>query len=492
MKPFDLVISKITLPFEGKPRPYQIEDINRLAVEESCGLYLDMGMGKTFMAIMIGCYKLLTEAFNTVHVMCPETLISQWCSVIKATGAEVMAYRGTPRKRKEMNLDSDFVVMSYQIFQRDYERLKGIKSYKIVDEATILCNPNNTFWLMLNGGTKSVKEKGTLGSTGLAVEKKVDLVFKNTNEGVCLLTGTPINRHEEWYGLIKTIAPPIYSSQYMFERLHIASKDQYDKPNSYSELDLLKNNSKINTVTRFLSDHIQLPPIIFKTVGYDLTDDHKEVYKKLLKERYMQTEEGVIDALHASRLYHWSQRLVTCPERADYKKDTAGFEILDSLVKCGKQFLVFCKYVDTNTKVRDRYKIGALFGDGQSKTKRDEMIQAFKAGQVKGITANPKSGGFGLDLPEAKVVIFFELPLTIRDFYQCVARAWRSGQTESVLVVVAYARGTIQETLIKNLSVAGCLMEETFKTPRDIWDDLGTKVTLKSKDDVFKELMGGV
>ena len=152
--------------------------------------------------------------------------------------------------------------------------------------------------------------------------------------------------------------------------------------------------------------------------------------------------------------------------------------------------MIFCKYVDTNTKVRDRYKIGALFGDGQSKKKRSEMIQAFKDGAVKGITANPKSGGYGLDLPEAKVIMFFELPLTIRDFYQGVARAWRSGQTDTVLVVITYARGTIQEKLVKDLSEAGCLVEDTFKTPRDIWTDLNNEVAVKSREDIFKELMG--
>lgn len=359
----DMVLQKVKLPPGVEAlRGYQVEDIERLAPAKHCGLFLDMGLGKTLISTLIGCYKILTGEFDRVLVLCPETLITQWASVINSMGLEYLEYRGTPKQRAEMGIDKDFTVMSYQIFQRDYERLRSIRAYYIVDEATLLCNINNLFYKMLNGGVIELKTEVVVGKTGLKRPASTKVPYGRINEGCCLLAGIPVVKPEEWYGLIQTISPGIYSSELEFQRLHIKGFDKFNRPEGYLNLDLLKANSSLNTSSRILADYVELPPIIFKTIKYELAPAHMELYKKLMRVKYIETKEGVINALQASSLYNWAQRVILCPEKADYSGQPVGIELLDSLLPQQKHFLIFCKYIDSNTKIMNRYNIGAVFG----------------------------------------------------------------------------------------------------------------------------------
>lgn len=486
----EIVLRATKLPFKGSLHPFQSEDLNTLAPADNCGLYHDLGLGKTTIAFLIGVYKIVIGAFKLCFVICPESLISQWCEVLGKTDVDVLAYRGSPSERAKMNLNKyEFVVMSYQIFQKDYDRLKKFNAFNIVDEATILCNSRNVLWKMFQGGEtrKVVPVPGKLKP-----EIKVTR-YEPFNKGAALLTATPINRPEDAYGLIKIVSPEIYTNFDQFQRIHVAESDQYDRAKEYINLDLLKRNLLVNAVQRFKEDHLELPPIIFKTIGYDLDPKHLEFYRRTVKSKLIDLGDGE-QVMNPPALYNWSQRLVLCPElAANYTgKEPVGFELLDQLIAAQSKFLVFCKYKDTNRKIMNRYDIGGFYGETTSK-EQDEFLSRFKHGDLRGMTLHPKSGGFGLDLPEAKYLNFLEFPVTPRDFRQCCGRAWRQGQADKVTVVVPFARKTIQETLVHRAFDTDDLMSEVVEMRRSLKNDLLDNIEFiapRSKKEVMKELMG--
>jgi superfamily II DNA or RNA helicase len=81
----DTVLKHVRLPFPGKLRSYQEEDIETLAGTESCGLYLDLGLGKSVVAAIIGGWKLL-HGYDTVVVICPASLVHQWVEMLDKMG----------------------------------------------------------------------------------------------------------------------------------------------------------------------------------------------------------------------------------------------------------------------------------------------------------------------------------------------------------------------------------------------------------------------
>jgi len=486
--PVEIVLEQVKLPFE-KLHQYQVEDINRFAVAEHCAPFLDMGLGKTIEAIMIACYKLIMGEFEQCIVLMPAALTRQWHDTIEPMGPSVTLYAGTPAQRRKMKLDTDFLVMSFQIFQRDYERLKDIDAYFIVDEATVLCNHTNLIWRMLNGAEIKKYEK----VPGKLKPKEIVINYPRINRGSALLTATPVNKPLDAFGLIETKTPGLYDSFGQFERIHVKEVDYFGSPKEYQNLDMLKENLMINAVRRLATDHLDLPPLVPKLLKYDLDPKHLTMYRKVLKERVMVSTKGkLIDAKQVMKLYHWAQRLILNPEYGGYEKDPVGLEVLDGIVGSVDQFLCFGNYTITNEKIKGRYGIGAVYGK-ETPARQQKYISAFKAGELKGLTCHPKSGGYGLDLPMCHYVVFPELPYTPRDFIQSCARCFRQGQEQTVFAIVMVAMGTIQETLMTKFFEKDDLMAEVVRTERSLRDDLlGDTVIAeeKTKKEILKELLG--
>ena len=482
-EPVEMILKKVQLPFVGSLHEFQREDINNLAPLTNSGWFLDLGLGKTVCAALTGCWKLEYEDYYSCLVLCPETLVHQWVSTLDKMGVAVLDYRGTPAKRKKMSLDYDFVVMSYQIFQRDYDRFTKEKHFVIVDEATIMCNSQNLLWKMLQGGM-TVKKVKIPGKLKPELQKTI---YKKVNQGCALLTATPINKPEDAYGLIKVLTPDVYKNYSQFLRLHVEKEDYFGNPSEYKDLDVLGENLLLQATQRYATDHLSLPPVVFNVVEYALTPEHYKLYKKLVEERVLEHEGGeVFDSLSAQEIYNWAQRLIFNPDLLGYTKPITGLDLLDTILGAVKSFVMFNNYKATNAKMMERYSIGACFSEVTSKAKA-EYIEQFKAGELKGLTVNPKSGGFGLDLPMCQNVIMGELPITPRDFYQCVGRCHRQGQKKSVIVTSLVAVGTIQETLYKRIKEKDDLMKEVINTPRSLREDLGRK---KSAGEILEELLG--
>lgn len=486
--PVDIVLQQVKLPFE-KLHDYQVEDINRLAPYESCSLFHGLGLGKTTIATMIGVYKLIEDKHEIVIVLCPESLIFQWQETLESMGLDVLAYRGTPVKRKKMNLDQDFLVMSYQIFQKDYERLKELYAYYVIDEAVCMCNPQNKLYKLINGGTirKKVNVPGKL-------KPVIDTtIYPRLNRGVCLLSATPINSPINSYGWIETVNPGVYANFEQFKRIHVEEEDYFGQPIGFSNLDMIHENLMLGAAQRLVTDHIDLPPLVTKVVKYDLAPKHQKLYERLVRERVLEHEGGVIDAIQAMSLYNWLQKLILNPEEGGYEKDPVGLEILDGLVNSVDNFLSFGNYRMTNNKLMKRYNIGGVFGDVTSKQKQ-ENIKNFKEGKLNGLACHPKSAGVGLDLPMCHNVLFPEIPVTPRDFLQACGRAYRQGQKEKVIVTVTVAKGTIQETLFRKFLDRDDLMAQVVNAERSLRDDLlggiVHKESKKTKEELTRELLG--
>lgn len=488
MNPIDEVLQHINLPFTGTLHEYQKEDITEACRADNFGFFLDLGLGKSVCAAITGTYKLM-YGYTSCLVLCPESLVSQWAEMLSAMGLATLDYRGTPLKRSKMDLDVDFAVMSYQVFNRDRVRFENIKAYYIIDEATVMCNSQNLLYKQLMGGTVEKKKK----VKGKIKPDLVKTVYKKINHGCCLLTATPINRPENSYGLIKILTPDVYRNYSQFKRLHIAKEDYFGAPEEYKDLEILKENLLLNASLRSAADHLDLPPIVFKTVKYDLAPAHKKLYDTLIEERMLEVEgKEDIDAVEAVRLYNWAQKIILNPDEGGYEKVPVGIDILDGLVDSVDKYLLFGNYRMTNTKLMERYKIGASYGDISS-TKKRKYIKDFVEGDLKGLVAHARSGGYGLNLQNCSHIFYPELPITPRDFLQTVGRCYRQGQQNTVVVTVLVARNTIQEALFEKIMEKDDLMKQCIDTPRSLTEDLLSdvvKADTKSVKELMKELRG--
>lgn len=483
--PVELVLQNVKLPFVGKLRDYQIEDINRLAYLTNVGLFLDLGLGKTLVSILIACYKLLTGGCSKVYVVMPQSLITQWSSVLTAMELSHVCYRGTPAARRKLDLDVDFVLMSFEIFRGDFEKFDFTEAYLVVDEGTILCQRDNLISLMINGGEKKTIKK---------VPDKLmpEISYRRFNKlevGKCLLTATPINRPEDAYGLIKTLNPTAYVNYQQFERIHIAEVDKFNRATEYDNMDLLRDNLLVAATLRYASDHLDLPELIFKNVFYDLAPKHLELYHKLLQDKMLTyKDEVLIDAFNSSAMYNWAQRIIFNPDKRLYSKEPAGFELLGDLLKTTNKALIFACYRETNDNIMAKFKTGGCYGN-VTPANQAKFITDFKEGKLNYLTAHVKSGGVGLDLPMCHHIFVPELPRTPRDYRQMCGRCHRSGQKHTVVATNLIARKTLQETIFRKFLVKDDVMNSVINSPMQLSVELTTRI---SKQDLIKELRGEV
>jgi len=462
----------IRLPFDGNLHEFQIEDLNKFGRRKKCGYFLDVGLGKTVLGALTAAYHLL-NGFDQSLVICPASLITQWVEVLKKMNFSVVAYRGTPEERKRISFDHDFMVMSFEIFQKDYKRIKDLKSvYFVIDEATILSNSQNKFHKMFNGGVlkKSVKVPGR------AKPMIVPEMYNNINNGCCLLTATPSNTPSDLYGLIATLDPSIYVNKFQFDRLHVSETDYFGAPSSFVNLEMLKANLDSVASIRFASDHLDLPDKVTNVIEYDLDPDHMELYKQLMEERLIVYKgKVIIDALQATALYNAAQRIITNPDMAMYKKDPKGLELLDTVVRNNPSTLIVNKYTITNDNIMGRYKdigIGGCYGK-ITRQQQTKHIEDFKAGKLRVLTVHAKSAGVGLNLQSScSNVVFLELPMTARDMHQAIGRVYRQGQQSRVIVTIFIARRTIQHTLLKRILETEDLNNQVLNSPDSLRKDL--------------------
>ena len=475
--PLQMVLDVVTLPFE-KLRQYQEEDFYKGIACPIFGAFLDLGLGKTILSILIAVYKLLTNEFDRAYVLCPASLITQWMGVLESLGLNAVAYRGTPKQREKIDLEVDFLVVSFQIFQQDYERLKRSDAYIIVDEATILCQVSNILYKMLAGG--EVRKKLPMKEGQLKPEFSIRRLNKIMFGG-SMLSATPTNKNEDAYGIISLKTPGIYTNYNQFLRIHVDEYDYFNKPKSYKSLDLLRDNLLLNSSHRLVTDHIDLPPIIFKTVFYDLSSAHQELYDKLLNEKFLELDGKVmIDALQAVSLFHWSQRIILAPEKGGLKEEAVIFELLSMAISSMRNFIIFSNYVDSNKSLMSKFNIGGIFG-GATPKQKDQAIKDFTEGKLNGLTIHPKSGGQGLNLQCTHNVLFPELPVTPRDFRQCCGRVYRSGQDSTVVVTVFVAKDTVQQSIFNRVLKRDLESSKMMRVDNLLQDSLSSNEFVQGK-----------
>lgn len=441
MTPFEIVLQHYRFPKYITPFPKQIEVINDEADLTREGLWLDMGVGKTFCATVIALYRKITKGQRTIVIM-PPILIPQWakwlCSI--SPSPHVVAYRGTPKQRAELDMDADFLLVGIQIFKKDLVRIKshfqGQDPVVILDEATFAANP----------GTDNH-------------DQVFDFCRGRT---AILLSGTPANKPSDAYGLIKFTAPGTYRNKRHFENLHVADRDFFGNPRTWQNLDVLRSNLLINSKRLLLEDiYPDIEEPLFVPVEYQLEDDHYKLYRRLSEEELLKLPDGgKIDATTVQRLRHALGQIVVNHDHfsGDPKAVSAGLKLIEEkLDELGDgKLVVFADYRMTVSQIVRRFAHvdARAINSEVSETRKQANLEAFKSDPAcRLLVVQFVSGGKGLDGLQhvCNHCLFIEPCQQPRDFHQAVARLKRLGQTRKVVVYLGVAQGTLQVRGAANL-----------------------------------------
>ncbi|MGN0437323.1 MAG: DEAD/DEAH box helicase [Lachnospiraceae bacterium] len=385
-------------------RRYQIFGTQYILHQEKVLLGDEMGLGKTMQAIAAMCHLAMSGGTHFL-VICPLSVVVNWTrEIANNSSLQVMEIYGDDRN-EEMEAwiaTGGVAITTYETLNRVMVPEGSMIDFVVVDEAHYIKNP--------------------------AAQRTQSVVrVLEQSKKVLLMSGTPLeNKVEEMQFLIRCLRPDIYEEIKYLKQLGSAK--------SFKE--------KIAPVylRRVREDVLkELPELLEKEQWGILNKNEIVAYEKaLVSDNFMQARQvswNVEDLAHSSK----ASRLL---------------EICEEAKEGNRKLIIFSFFKDTLLKVATLLGedcVGIIDGSVPS-GERQEMIDALaKAPAGSSLVCQILAGGVGLNIQAASVVIFCEPQMKPSLETQAVARAYRMGQSRSVVVHRLLMEKTVDEEIMELL-----------------------------------------
>ncbi len=423
--------------FDGELRTYQAEALGWLgfldAAELGGCLALDMGLGKTptMLAHLARC-----RGNGAALVVAPAAVVGNWASEARrfAPGLRVVVHHGADRASDDALVReiarADVVITTYATAVRDVEALSKTEWGRIVlDEAQAIKNPTSDTSQQL----RRVPARSRIALTGTPIENGLgDLwaILDFTNPG---LVGSRASFIAQMSGDGEAALRAL-NGILLFRRTKSEPEVAAELPDKIDEL-----------------DHCTMTP---EQIGL-----YQAVLDSLLVE--VQDPDGA-EAKQGAVLAAITALKQICNHPAAYRDDglpLAGRsgklarleEICESVFAADERILIFTHFATWGRRLAAH--LSTVFGmridcyDGSlARGVRDKMVADFQAIEGPGaMVLSLKAGGTGLNLTNANHVVLYDRWWNPAVEDQARDRAWRIGQSKTVISHRLVCPGTVDE-----------------------------------------------
>lgn len=442
--------------------PYQREGMLHLAFTERALLADEMGLGKTIQAIAACALLHRLGKAARVLVVTPASLKTEWEEQIQRfTALPYQLVYGQRHKRLKAYVAAPFfTIANYEqmLFDAMEVNSRLQPDVVILDEAQRIKNWN----------TKTAQTIKHLRSRYAFV-----------------LTGTPIeNRIDELHSLMDFLNPAVLGPLFRFNR-EFYKFDERGRPNAYQNLDKLHERIKPFMLRR-RKDQVEteLPERTDRSHFVRMSpeqqasyEDHEKQVARLInaaKRRPLtqQEQDKLMRELAMMRMTCDTNYILNPDDRVCPKLD----ELQKILEECRDnpevKAVIFSEWERMLELVRELCEeIGLGFawhtGSVPQRRRRAE-INLFKNDPQCRVFISTESGGTGLNLQNASVVINCDLPWNPAKLEQRIARAWRKHQTRPVTVIHLVSENTIEHRMLGTLSAKQALADGVLDLRGDL------------------------
>jgi SNF2 family DNA or RNA helicase len=201
-------------------------------------------------------------------------------------------------------------------------------------------------------------------------------------------------------------------------------------------------------------DWLDLPEKIELTVPIRITGKPRDLYRKLEHDLLLEYEDADVVAQTAAVL---SNKLLQMASGAVYDEERGVKHIHDAKLDQleddleaanGKPVMVFYYYQHSLDRIRRRFPQARVLRKG--KEGRDD-IRAWNNNEIPLLCLHPKSAGHGLNLQESncQTVIWFDQIWSLEEYQQAIARVYRQGLANRIVVRRYVAEDTMDEEAVE-------------------------------------------
>jgi len=448
--------------------PYQREGMLHLAFGERALLADEMGLGKTIQAIAACALLHHLGKAQRVLVVTPASLKSEWEEQIgKFTTLAQRVIFGPRSARAKYYADPTppfFTIVNYEQVIADGLDINARLQPDIVvlDEAQRIKN-----W----------------------ATKTAQAIKRLESRYAFVLTGTPIeNRIDELYSIVDFLDPTLLGPLFRFNR-DFYQFDEKGRPSDYKNLAGLREKirpvllrRRKHHVETELPDRTDLHHFVKLTPAMQADYDEvkqsvSQIIQRSLRRPLTKKEQDLLMILLAMmRMICDSPSIIKNRDCEDCPKMDELAGILDDcLSDPDVKIIIFSEWEGMLKKVRawaDKNNVGYAWHTGSvPQKKRRGEIHAFRDDPDCRLFLSTDSGGVGLNLQNASVVVNCDLPWNPAKLEQRIARAWRKNQKRPVTVVNLVAEDTIEhamlETLANKMTLAEGVLDGTEKSLKE-------------------------
>lgn len=426
-----------------KPYDYQRTAMQWIVDKPKCGLFLDMGLGKTVSTL---------------------TAIQQLIDDCEVSRVLVVA----PKKVAETTWSTE---------AQKWEHLHDLKVVKVLGTEKQRClalsqkadvyvtGRDNFVWLVGKYGgrlpfdTLVIDELTSFKSAKSERFKAMRIVLPSVHR-VIGLTGTPAPN-----GLIDLWAQMYCLDQ--GERLGRSVtkyREAYFETHRWNNIvvrcdvkkgceEIIRNKIADICLSMQAKDYLQLPDLITHTATVELTPKVREAYERFEREKVLEfkTEHGQEPAnVLAQSAAGLMNKLAQFANGAVYDDSMQAHEVhsekLDRLAEIveaanGNSVLVFYQYKHDVTRIAAKlkgYRVRAYQGE--------KDLNDWNAGQIDVLLAHPASTAYGLNMQQGgHYIVWFGTGWNLEHYQQANARLHRQGQQHPVQVYKLICAGTVDE-----------------------------------------------
>lgn len=432
--------------------PYQLHAIEHIIATPGCGLFMDMGLGKS-VCTLTAVDELLFDRceIRKVLVIAPKRVADE----VWTTEAQKWDHLRHLRISK--------------VLGKEHQRKKALK---VLADIYVI-NRENVVWLIAQYGMAFpfdllvIDELSSFKSATSARFKALRQI-RPLIARVVGLTGTPapnslLDLWSEVYLLDRgeRLSPTLvgYRQKYFVKNEYTFGYTLNDRDDSQILGDDICEKEIYNKISDICismkaADYLDLPPRINRIIPLHFPSRVQDQYNEFEKMQVLALEDAeVISAVNAAglcnKLLQFANGAVYDAEGNWYEVHKEKLEALDEIIDVanGQPVLVFYSYRHDAIRIKDYLK-----KYGPVELKNSENIKKWNEGKLPVMMAHPASAGHGLNLQAGgNIIVWFGMPWSLELYQQANARLDRQGQTKSVIVHHLVAAGTMDEDVLQTL-----------------------------------------
>ena len=438
--------------------PHQQPPVSKLLPSRVGGLFMDMGTGKTRVAIQFAALR--QKKIDRVVWFCPVSL------------KETADYE--IRKHTDAG-DGDIYLFDDSTTQRNVPRsaawyIVGLESMSSSDRTVLAANdlitPQTFVIVDESSYIKGHHSTRTRRLTYMAERARYRLI----------LTGTPMSQGvQDLFAQMRFLSPRIlgYHSFYSFAANHLEYSEKYPgmvvRAHNTDWL-AAKMQPYIYQVTKEEAG-LNLPPKLYDSWYFRLTSEQAEAYEQAKWEILMSCPDDLLDSYVIFQLFTVLQQIVSgfwnldgrLHEYPHHRLETLQ-NVIGTIPEPGK-VIIWSKYIYSVKKIIEL--LSAQYGPDSVARYYGDLTEGQRAGalerwrrEARFLVATTATGGHGLTLNEAAHSIFYENEFKYSHRIQAEDRNHRIGQAARPTYIDIWSRAKIEARISESLAKKGNALDD--------------------------------